>query len=191
MITIEIKGLDDHPDLQKVILLNLTDIIKTTTSHANSKTLLIIDEAWRLFTDSGRDFAIEAYRTFKKYNAGIWCISQNYRDFLSDEYLADTLLPNTASIFMLKQQGIDWHDLQEKLQLNDSELEIAKGVQIKRGEYAELFLIQGEERGLVKIVPDDLGYQLASNNCDDLKIVRNEKERTNWYCSENPGSSYN
>ena len=62
---------------------------------------------------------------------------------------------------MLKQQGIDWHDLQEKLQLNDSELEIVKGVQIKKGEYAELFLIQ-EGRGLVKIVPDDLGYRIAS-----------------------------
>ena len=117
LITIEIKGLEDYPELQQVMLLGLTDFIKRTAS-SHGKTLLIIDEGWRLFEGSGRDFAIEAYRTFRKYGAGIWCISQNYRDFLGNDKLADALMINTATFMTLAQKGIDWKDLQEKLQLN-------------------------------------------------------------------------
>ena len=166
LATIEIKGLDDYPDLQQVMLLLLTDFIKTTPNL-----LLIIDEAWRLFTGPGQSMAIEAYRTFRKYGSGVWCISQNYRDFLSDKKLADTLLPNTATTFVLKQQGIDWQDFQEKLQLNDYELDTVKGLQCKKGKYSELFLIQGENRSVLKIVPDGHAYGVATIDPGDKKKV--------------------
>ncbi|MCY4643185.1 MAG: ATP-binding protein, partial [Bacteriovoracales bacterium] len=166
LITIEIKGLDDYPDLQQVMLLNLTDFIKATAATIG-KTLLIIDEAWRLFSGAGQDFAIEAYRTFRKYGAGIWCISQNYRDFLSDKGLADTLLPNTASVFVLPQKGIDWQDLQRKLQLNDSELGAIKELKTKKGKYSELFLSQEENRNILKIIPDALAYWIATSDPGD------------------------
>ena len=172
LITIEIKGLDDYPDLQQVMLLLLTDFIKATPN-----VLLIIDEAWRLFSGPGQSFAIEAYRTFRKYGSGIWCISQNYRDFLADKALADTLMPNTASIFILPQKGIDWQDLQQKLQLNDSELESIKGLKTEKGEYSELFLIQGENKSILKIVPDILAYWVATSDPNDnAKIKRKEQE---------------
>ena len=168
LVTIEIKGLDDYPDLQQVMLLLLTDFIKATPN-----VLLIIDEAWRLFAGQGQSFAVEAYRTFRKYGSGIWCISQNYRDFLADKNLADTLLPNTASILILPQKGIDWQDLQQKLQLNDSELEVIKGLQTKKGKYSELFLIQGENKSILKIAPDSLAYWVATSDArDNLKIAR-------------------
>ena len=172
LITIEIKGLDDYPDLQQVMLLLLTDFIKATPN-----VLLIIDEAWRLFSGPGQSFAVEAYRTFRKYGSGIWCISQNYRDFLADKALADTLMPNTASIFILPQKGIDWQDLQQKLQLNDSELKEIKGLKIEKRAYSELFLIQGENKGIFKIMPDSLAYWVASSDPNDHeKIKRKEEE---------------
>lgn len=162
LVTIEIKGLDDYPDLQQVMLLILTDFIKQSAN----KTLLIIDEAWRLFAGPGQAFAIEAYRTFRKYGSGIWCISQNYRDFLSDN-IADTLMPNTASIFMLAQRGIDWQDLQKRLQLNDSALEMAKSLEIRKGEYSELLFLQGENQSILRIAPDALAYWVATSDAND------------------------
>ena len=174
LITIEIKGLDDYPDLQQVILLNLTDFIKTTASTAD-KTLLIIDEAWRLFSGAGQDFAVEAYRTFRKYGAGIWCISQNYRDFLSDKDLADTLLPNTASVFILPQKGINWQDLKQKLQFNDSELEAIKELRTKKGKYSELFFSQGENHNVLKIAPDNLAYWIATSDPNDNAKIEQKR----------------
>ena len=172
LITIEIKGLDDYPDSQQVMLLLLTDFIKATPN-----VLLIIDEAWRLFSGLGQSFAIEAYGTLRKYGSGIWCISQNYRDFLADKALADTLMPNTVSIFILPQKGIDWQDLQQKLQLNDSELEAIKELQTKKGKYSELFLIQGENKSILKMASDILAYWVATSDPNDnAKIKRKEQE---------------
>ena len=182
LVTIEIRGLDDHPDLQRIMLLALTDYIRAAAAGDSSRrTLLIIDEAWRLFeAGSGRAFAIEAYRTFRKFGggAGIWCISQNYRDFLADAELADAILPNTANVLILKQKGIDWGELREKLQLNDRELEIVKNLETEKGAYAEFFLMKGEKRGVMRLHPDPLSYWIATTDADDNRRIE-EKEREN------------
>ena len=87
LITIELKGLDSYPDLQNVLLLLFTDFIRREAAKdLQTPYLLIIDESWKLFeTPSGRSFALEAYRTFRKYKGGIWCISQNYNPSLTLE----------------------------------------------------------------------------------------------------------
>ena len=109
LIAIEMKGLDAHPDLQNVLLLLFTDFIKKEASSDLSRPyLLLIDEGWKLFeTPSGASFAMEAYRTFRKFYAGIWIITQNYRDFLKNEDTANAILPNTAQVGILPQKKID------------------------------------------------------------------------------------
>ena len=130
LIGIETKGLNGYPDLQNVMLLAFTDFIKSKASEDSGRpTLLILDEAWKLLeTPSGRDFTIEAYRTFRKYGSGILCILQNYKDFLADGAVADTLFPNTASVFVLKQTKIDWADFQKRL------FNVIMGLDLKMGE---------------------------------------------------------
>ena len=106
LISIEIKGLDAYPDLQNVLLLLLTDFIKKeASSDLNRSYLLLIDEGWKLFeTPSGRSLAIEAYRTFRKFLAGVWIITQNYRDVLGRENIANAILSNTAQVCILPQK---------------------------------------------------------------------------------------
>ena len=172
LITIEIKGLDDYPDLQQVMLLLLTDFIKQTP-----KSLLIIDEAWRLFSGSGEAFAIEAYRTFRKYGSGIWCISQNYQDFLSDKSLSRALLPNTATVLILQQTGIDWNDLQDKLQLNEQEIEAIKGIHTVKGSYSDFLLIQGGRKCILQISPHHLSYWVATSDPGDNAKIDEMKKK--------------
>ena len=75
-------------------------------------TQLIVDEAERLFkTELAKQFVITCYRTWRKYNAGIWAISQNYRDFLSDPEVRDALMPNSTNVIILRQRKIDWRQL--------------------------------------------------------------------------------
>ena len=116
LVSIEIKGLDAHPDLQNVLLLLFTDAIKREAAEDLSRPyLLLIDEGWKLFeTPGGRSFAIEAYRTFRKFHAGIWIITQNYRDVLGNEEVANAILPNTAQACILPQKKIDWDDFKKE-----------------------------------------------------------------------------
>ncbi|MCB0308578.1 MAG: TraC family protein [Bdellovibrionales bacterium] len=173
LVTIEIKGLDTFEDLQNVFLLLFTDFIQSEASRELSRPyLLIIDEAWKLFeTPSGLSFTLEAYRTFRKFNAGIWAISQNYKDFLSSQEMANAIFPNTTSTFILKQRGIDWNDFQATLQLSDTEVHAVQNLSMKKGEYSELFYMQDMHRTILKLMPDPLSYWICTTDPQDKKRI--------------------
>ena len=179
LITIEMKGLDFLPDLQNVLLLLFTDFIKKEASKDLSRPyLLLIDEGWKLFeTPCGSSFAIEAYRTFRKFHAGIWIITQNYRDVLGREDIANAILPNTAQVGILPQKKIDWEDFKNKMGLTDSEIENIKSLQVKKGEYSELFYIQDENKTILKIVPDSFSYYLCTSDGTDKTLIAKMKEK--------------
>ncbi len=169
LVTIEIKGLDTQRELKDIFLLLLTSYIKEEAARDLAKPyLLIIDEAHRLFlTPSGRDFAIESYRVFRKYNAGIWCVSQNYRDFLSNRELADALMPNTTNVFILRQRKIDWDDFKSTFDFNDAQVEAVKSLEIVKGKYSEFFLMQDENQAVVRLEPEPLSYWICTTDGND------------------------
>lgn len=174
LVTIEIKGLDNHRELKDIFLLLFTSYIKEEAARDLSKPyLLIIDEAHRLFlTPSGKDFAIESYRVFRKYNAGIWCISQNYRDFLSDQELSNALMPNTTNVFVLRQRKIDWEDFKKTFDFNDAQVEAVKSLEIVKGQFSEFFLMQDENQGVVRLEPEPLSYWICTTDgADKAKIA--------------------
>ena len=174
LITIEMKGLDSYPDLQNVFLLLFTDFIKAEASQNMSQPyLLVIDEAWKLFqTPSGAAFAHEAYRTFRKFLGGIFCISQNYADTLSTQELRKSLFSNTSFLLVLKQQVDNWKDFRKKLNLNKTELELIKGIQVIKGEYSEMFLRQNENKALIRMVVDPLTYWICTSDASDKARIQ-------------------
>ena len=184
LITVETKGLDDYPDLQNVFLLLFTDYIKSEAARDKSRPyLLILDEAWKMFqTPSGLQFTIEAYRTFRKFFGGIWCISQNYKDFLFNQEIKNAIFPNTTSVFVLKQRAIDWKDFSETLQVNDSEVSAIKSLEVKKGEFSEIFLAQDSGRSILRIIPDPLGYYICTSDPVDKTLIDQAEK-------QNPGLS--
>ena len=182
LITIEVKGLDSYPDLQNVLLLLLTDFIRREAARdLRTPYLLIIDEAWKLFeTPSGRSFALEAYRTFRKYNGGIWCISQNYKDFLSSEEVKNAIFPNTTSLFILKQKKIDWKDFQQAMDFTHEETQVIKSLHIEKGKFSEFFFMQDENKAVLRLVPDPLSYWICTTDGNDkAKIQEIEAQHPN------------
>lgn len=179
LVTIEIKGLDTYPDLQNVFLLLLTDFIKNEAANDLKRPyLLIIDEAWKLFeTKSGLSFTLEAYRTFRKFNGGIWCISQNYKDFLSSQEIKNAIFPNTTSIFVLRQRKIDWKDFQEAMDLNDNEIEVIKSLEIVKGKYSEFYFLQDENRSVLRLTPDPLSYWVCTSDGHDKSQIQDLQQK--------------
>ncbi len=174
LVSVEMRGLDTHPELQNLFLLLLTEYIQreAALSH-NQNYLLIIDEAWKLLqSKSGALFTIEAYRTFRKFNAGIWAISQNINDFKIQEEIANAILQNTPSRIILKQRGVNWDDFKKVLSLNDTEIEAVKSLQQEKGKYSEAFFIQDEKRAIIRVEPDPLSYWICTTDPrDKAKIV--------------------
>lgn len=179
LVTIEIKGLDTYPDLQNVFLLLLTDFIKNEAAKDLKRPyLLIIDEAWKLFeTQSGLSFALEAYRTFRKFNGGIWCISQNYKDFLSNQEIKNAIFPNTTFIFVLRQKKIDWKDFQEVMDLNENEVEVIKSLEIVKRKYSEFYFMQDENRAVLRLMPDPLSYWICTSDGSDKAKIKDLEDK--------------
>ncbi len=180
LTTVEISGLNSHPSLQNVFLLLLTDFIRNEAARdLRTPYLLIIDEAWRIFqaSESGKEFALECYRLLRKFMAGVVCLSQNYRDFLADPQVAESILPNTTHVYILRQKKIDWQDFQKTMGLKDAEVAAIQSLEIKKGEYSEVFYMQDERRSLLRIRPDRLSYLICTSDGKDKAMIEDMKAR--------------
>lgn len=180
LVTIEIKGLTNHSELKDILLLLLTSHIQDmAASDMTRPYLLICDEAERFFKSGelAKQFIITCYRTWRKYRASIYCLSQNYRDFLSDPELADALLPNTTSVIILRQRKIDWKDFQESFDFNDAQVAAVKSLEIVKGKYSEFFYMQDENQAILRLVPEPLSYWICTTDGNDkAKILEMEQK---------------
>lgn len=169
LVSIEMRGLDVHPELQNLFLLLLTEYIQREAAASHSQNyLLIVDEAWKLLqSKSGAAFTVEAYRTFRKFNAGIWAISQNINDFKIQEDIANAILQNTPNRIILKQRGVNWDDFKKVLALNDTEIETIKSLKQEKGKYSEFYFLQDENRAIVRVQPDPLSYWICTTDPRD------------------------
>ena len=180
LVTIEIKGLANHPELKDILLLLLTSYIQdTAASDMTRPYLLICDEAERFFKSGelSKQFIITCYRTWRKYRASIYCLSQNYRDFLSDPELADALLPNTTSVIILRQRKIDWKDFQEAFDFNDAQVEAVKSLEIVKGKYSEFFYLQDENQAILRLVPEPLSYWICTTDGNDKARIQEMEQK--------------
>lgn len=179
LVTIEMKGLDTYPELQNVFLLLFTDFIKNEAAKDTTRPyLLIIDEAWKLFeTPSGLSFTLEAYRTFRKFNGGIWCISQNYKDFLSNQEIKNAVFPNTSSVFILRQRKIDWEDFKKTMDFSEDETNIVKSLELVKGQYSEFMYMQDERKIVLRLIPDPLSYYVCTTDGHDKGEIKKMKDK--------------
>lgn len=175
LVTIEVQGLTNHPDLKDILLLLLTSYIQDAAAADLAKPyLLICDEAERFFKSGelAKQFIITCYRTWRKYNAGIWCLSQNYRDFLADPEIRDALMPNSTSVIILRQRKIDWNDFRETFDFNEAQVNAIKSLEVVKGAYSEFFFLQDENQTVLRMVPEPLSYWICSSDGSDKSRIK-------------------
>jgi conjugal transfer ATP-binding protein TraC len=179
LVTIEVQGLTNHPDLKDILLLLLTSYIQDAAAADLAKPyLLICDEAERFFKSGelAKQFIITCYRTWRKYNAGIWCLSQNYRDFLADPEIRDALMPNSTSVIILRQRKIDWKDFRETFDFNEAQVDAIKSLEVVKGAYSEFFFLQDENQTVLRMVPEPLSYWICSSDGNDKSRIKELEE---------------
>ncbi len=179
LVAIEVKGLDVYPDLQRVLLLILTEYIMNEASkNPSQRYLLIVDEIWKLLqNESAAQFVIECYRTMRKFYGGIWGITQSIKDFMFDPEVAAAIMQNTPSRIILKQRGVDWKEFQEILSLNETEIEVVKSLRSQKGGFSECLYIQDDKESILKIEPDPLSYWICTTDPKDKAIIHQFKEK--------------
>lgn len=175
--TFDLKGLSSYPDLQRVMILILTDFILTQVERDRStKNRIILDEAWALLkSNAAASFMEYCVRTLRKTGggSGITFITQGVEEIVSSP-IGSAILNNTATKFVMLQRG-DSDVLRDALKLNTQELGLIYSLEQKKGEYSEGFMIEGDHRQVVRIYPSPFEYWLSTSDAADNHYLESLK----------------
>ncbi|MEQ1875502.1 MAG: DUF87 domain-containing protein, partial [Bdellovibrionia bacterium] len=168
-LSFDLRGLNEHPDLQRVVMLAIIKRLWEIVRYSDDKKILLLDEVWALIQNNSA-FIGEAFRTFRKHNASAFAVTQSLED-LATEALTSAVLNNTPTKIILKQ-SLKPERLQALLNLNNRELSIVRGLQSIKGQYSEFFMINGEKKRFLKLEPTAEDYWFSTTNPTDLDFIR-------------------
>ncbi len=169
IVCFDLKGLEAHPDLQRVALVVISDLVwRGIQSDRHSKKLVVFDECWRLLSDGqGAQFIGEIFRTCRKYHTSTIAISQALVDFYKSK-IAEAILPNSEIKWLLRQKGFNAAEIREQIELNDVEINGIQNLKSRKGHFSEALLVTGVDRQVVRIESTPLEYWLATTAPADL-----------------------
>ncbi len=175
IICFDLKGLEQFQRLQAVMLTIVTNFIwGKIMSEPGRRKFVIFDECWKLLnTPEAATFIAECYRTFRKYGASAISVTQSLSDFLGDG-LEDAILGNSNTRFILRQNSAPTvQQIVDYFNFNEQEKRLIESLQIKKGEFAEIFFSQNKElkniSSKVVVCPTPIEYWMATTDSMDLK----------------------
>lgn len=176
IITFDLKGLSQYPDLQSVMILILTNfILDQVESERKIPKRVLLDEAWELLqSQAAAQFMEYAARTFRKTGSGITFITQGVEEIIKSP-IGSAILNNTAMKVIMSQKG-DTKPLETALKLNSRELALIQSLEQKKGFFSEAFLIEGELRQVIRIYPSPVEYWISTSDAKDNKYLREQIE---------------
>ena len=174
---LELEELKAKPELQTVVVLLVIWHIEREMylGSRNRKKLAIIDEAWDLLggTLSG-EFISHGYRRARKYNGAFVSVTQSLLDFYRAGELGESIIENSAWMFMLRQKGESVEEIRKggKLLLGDYFASLISSLSTRPREFSEVFIYNAERgMGLGRLVVDNFSYWAYTTNPDEVALL--------------------
>ncbi|MGK5083418.1 hypothetical protein WDW37_08925 [Bdellovibrionota bacterium FG-1] len=183
----ELKGCQRYPDLLRVAMLVVMDLIwREVRARFPKRSLVVVDEAHTLIRPSsdGRAngaarWVEDGFRQMRKFSSAAIAISQTAKDLKSPE-IGDGILANAPNRFILRQRG-DEVTLREDLKLNERELAEVFALSQVRGEFSEFFLHSESIKGTFRYRPTPLELWLSTTHPPDLSALKEaENQHPEW-----------
>ena len=176
VMTIDLAGVPATGDLQAVVMQILASLIRHQVAHIDGPKIILFDEVWKHLTDTTAAGVLdELYRTARKRFASVLSISQELEDFLNP-LVKTSIVKNSETRFIL--QTIEELPLLEKVfKLNPNELELIKGMTMRRGVFSEVFTMIGESHSVLRVESTPWFYWMCTTHPPDLELERALKEK--------------
>lgn len=171
IVSFDLKGLSQYPDLQSVMILILTNfILEQVESDRTIPKRVLLDEAWELLkSPAASNFMEYAARTFRKTGSGITFITQGVEEIIASG-MGPAILNNTAAKLIMLQKG-DTKVLRDALKLNTQELRLIQSLEQRKGVFSEGFLMEGESRQVIRIQPSPMEYWISTSDARDNQFL--------------------
>lgn len=179
VVAFDLKGLSQYPDLQSVMILILTNfILDQVENDRETPKRVLLDESWELLkSPAASSFMEYAARTFRKTGSGISFITQGVEEIVQSP-IGSAILNNTATKLVMLQKG-DTRVLAQALKLNNQEVRLIQSLEQRKGVFAEGFLMEGDSRQVIRILPSPIEYWISTSDSRDnqfLAKLQKEKE---------------
>jgi len=187
VICFDLKGLEKFERLQACMLTIVTNFVwGKIMSEPGRRKFVIFDECWKLLsTPESAKFIAECYRTFRKYGAAAISVTQSLNDFLSGG-LEHAILGNSNTRLILRQNSTPAiKTIVDYFNFNEQERRLIESLQIKKGEYSEVFFSQSKQLQNISakmiICPTPIEYWVATTDAMDLHYYEKvKKENPNF-----------
>ncbi|MBN4071820.1 TraC family protein [bacterium AH-315-F18] len=174
MTVFELAEIGSDKELSTVLLLvlmyRITNFVQDPAMRGKQKYLLL-DEAWTfLKSENTAGFLENAYRTFRKFGTCVLMITQQVSDFMGTP-AGTAIRANAPNRILLEQSPDVVTAMAEDLDLDDKHVRVLKTVRTVKGRYSEALVISSQGSGVVRVVPDPVGYWLSTSDARDIAYL--------------------
>ncbi len=178
----ELKGCQRYPDLLRVAMLVVMDLIwREVKKRFPKRSLVAVDECHTIVrpsgdgrSNAGARWVDDSFRQMRKFSSGALALSQTAKDLKNDE-IADGILANAPNRFILRQRG-DEKTLREDLKLSEQELKEVFSLSQVRGSFSEFYLHSETIKGTLIYRPTSLELWLATTHPPDIELLQQEQK---------------
>ncbi|PTY92318.1 VirB4 family type IV secretion system protein [Heyndrickxia sporothermodurans] len=180
IISFNLKPLQTEKEMQAAAYLNTFSYLwELFTSNLSQSDELFCDEFHFLLKNpESADFFFQAYKRFRKYNAGATVTTQQIQDLLdAPGGIGEAIVGNsyTKIMFGFEPREIDQVISRLKIPLSDKEVHFLKAK--KQG---EALILYGAQRALLKVVLTEEELRLLNPDKYEEKTGRSAKELPDW-----------
>lgn len=152
--------------LQNIILYGQTD------EGRGIQKIVILEEFWQLLAvDMISLQVINMYRTARKFNTGVLCVSQLITDFTNTN-AGKQIIDQANFRFVLMQPANVVAESQQTLKLTPEQVELLSSVVSQRGLFSEIMYLRGDtgECDVMRLVPNPFFYWVATTHPQEAKL---------------------
>jgi len=157
--------LKDIPTLiQPALIYLIMDFLYVRMKDDSSKKIVFVDEAWSLLSRTKEDtYLFKLIKTCRKYKMGIFLITQEADDLLSDK-TGRALLANSSTTILLRQRSTVIQKLSDVFGLNKEEQ-----MQLLNANVGSGITVFDKERHLIKIVSEKAEHSLIEEEIKEIE----------------------
>lgn len=163
----ELGDVAKRKDVASVLLMALIHrITEYSRNHLDIPKYLIVDEAWTLLRSATTaSFLEDVLRTYRKLFAAAVMVTQQVSDF--EGRTGEAIRANAPNRLFLQQTPETVLAMEKLLDLSPDEKAILARIRTVKGKFSEIFIQSTETRGIARLMPDPLGYWVATTDPKD------------------------
>ncbi len=174
----ELGEVAKRKDVASVLLMALLHrITDYSRARVDLQKYLIVDEAWTLLRSATTaSFLEDVLRTYRKLNAAALMVTQQVGDF--EGRTGEAIRANAPNRLFLQQTSETVLAMERLLDLSPEEKAELAAIRTVKGRFSEILLQSTETRGVARLIPDALGYWIATTDPkDNLRLEQLIREK--------------